>query len=148
MPSLFDPRERARLHQRLDALTPVARARWGRMTAPRVVCHLVDAVESAFDTETDTPGTGPLSRQPLKWLVLHLLPWPRARMDSPPRLLRRLPGDWATDRAALHAAIDALAARDPHAAWPPSDVFGELSREEWGALLRTHFDHHLKQFGA
>jgi hypothetical protein len=40
------------------------------------------------------------------------------------------------------------AARDPRASWPASDVFGTLSRAGWGALLRTHINHHLKQFGA
>jgi hypothetical protein len=26
-------------------------------------------------------------------------------------------------------------------------VFGPLTGADWGALLRTHIDHHLKQFG-
>lgn len=148
MPTIFDDRERRRIHRRIDALTPHAPRRWGRMTAHQMVCHLIDSVESAFDDEAEAPGTGPLSRQPLKWLVLNVLPWPRGTMQSPERLTRRHPADWAGDVAALHAALDRLAARAPGAPWPASEVFGTLSRHEWGALLRAHIHHHLRQFGA
>lgn len=148
MQSVFDDRERRRLHRRIDSLTPGAQQRWGRMTAHQMVCHLTDSVESAFDEEAEAPGTGPLSRQPFKWLVLNILPWPKGKMESPPRLTRRQPADWAADVRALHEALDRLALRDPRAEWPASDIFGALSRAEWGALLRTHINHHLKQFGA
>ena len=147
MRTLFDDRERAALHRRIDALVPDAPRRWGRMSAHQAVCHLTDAIESAFDADDEVPGTGLLARQPLKWLVLAVLPWPKGTMESPPRLLRRHPSTWDADVAALHDAIDRLAARDAGASWPASDVFGRLSRGEWGQLLRTHLDHHLRQFG-
>jgi hypothetical protein len=147
MPSLFDARRRAALHRRIDRLTPDAAPRWGRMAAPQMVCHLTDSVESAFDADTEPPGTGALARQPLKWLVLNVLPWPRGKMQSPARLTRRQPSGWHEDVAELHAMMDRLAARDAGASWPASEVFGALSRREWGALLHTHIDHHLKQFG-
>lgn len=148
MHSIFSERERRRIHRRIETLTPGAARLWGRMSPHQMVCHLIDSVESAFDDETEAAGTGPLSRQPLKWLVLNALPWPKGKMESPPRLTRRRPGVWDTDIGALHDALDRLAERDPGASWPPSDVFGTLSRKEWGRLLRTHMDHHLKQFGA
>lgn len=148
MRSIFSDNERRRLHRRIDRLVPGAPRRWGRMTAHQMVCHLTDSVESAFDEEPEAPGTGPLSRQPLKWLVLNVLPWPRGSMQSPERLTRRRPSAWPADVRALHDALERLAARDPRAEWPTSDVFGKLSRREWGVLLRTHIHHHLKQFGA
>lgn len=39
------------------------------------------------------------------------------------------------------------AARGPHAQWPATPTFGPISGRSWGALLRTHLDHHLRQFG-
>ena len=147
MASLFDDRARAALHRRIDRLTPESARRWGRMSVQQMVCHLTDSVESAYDADTEPPGTGALSRQPLKWLVLNVLPWPRGKMQSPERLTRRKPTTWAADVAALHAMMDRLATRDPAGPWPASEVFGTLSRREWGALLHTHINHHLKQFG-
>jgi hypothetical protein len=148
MPTVLDAAAREALLRRLATLTPETPPRWGRLTAPRMLCHLVDSVESAFDAPSEPPGTGPLSRQPLKWLVLHVLPWPRGRMVSPARLTQRQPTSWAQDVAALRHALERVATRGTDAPWPPSEVFGHLSRAEWGALLGTHIDHHLRQFGA
>ena len=79
--------------------------------------------------------------------MLNVLPWPKGKMQSPERLTRRKPTSWAADVAALHGMMDRLATRDPVGPWPASEVFGALSRREWGALLHTHINHHLKQFG-
>jgi hypothetical protein len=148
MRSLFDDTERRRLLRRLDTLSPDTPARWGRMTAHRMVCHLIDAVESSGAPSPAHPGTGPLARMPLKWLVIHVLPWPKGKLQSPPDLLVTTPGAWEADLTRLRTSIERVAARGPGGAWPASDVFGPLSGREWGALLRTHIDHHLRQFGA
>jgi hypothetical protein len=147
MRSIFDPREQQRLHARLATLAPDTTPRWGRMSAHRMVCHLTDALESSA-APSPAPGTGPLSRFPIRQLVIRVLPWPKGKLESPPDLLVTQPGDWDADLAALHASLDRVAARDPRGAWPASEVFGALSGREWGALLRTHLDHHLRQFGA
>jgi hypothetical protein len=147
MASLFDTSERVRIHNRIDLLRPDGSPRWGRMAVQQMVCHLIDSVESSWDADTEPPGTGALSRQPLKWLVLRVLPWPKGKMESPARLTRRQPAQWSADIAALHAIIDQLAQRGAGEQWPASEVFGSLSRDDWGALLHAHINHHLKQFG-
>lgn len=126
--------ERGGIHRRIDALRPDARARWGRLTAHRMVCRLTDSVESAFDEEAEAPGTGPLSRQPLQWLVLNALPrgrraylLRRSRSGSPggdrPRTSgRTLPGTpispmratrWMSAWAAALLTAAATACSDP-----------------------------------
>lgn len=147
MRNIFDESERSRLHRRIDALQPTSRARWGRMNAHQMICHLKDAAESGFGPSPAEPATGILSRFPIKQLVIYVLPWPKGKLQSPPELLATKPGDWSADLVALRTALDRAAGKGPDAAWPASDVFGRLSGEEWGALLRTHFDHHLRQFG-
>ncbi len=147
MRSIFNEKERAALHRRIDRLRPDSPARWGRMNAHQAICHLRDAVDSGLRHSPEAPGTGPLTRFPLKWLVIYVLPWPRGKLQSPPDLLVTQPGEWKADIAALHAALDRTAAKDPASAWPASDVFGHLSGRDWGALLRTHINHHLRQFG-
>jgi len=147
MRSIFDSDERARILRRLQTLRPNTRARWGRMTASQMVCHLIDAVESSAHPPTGPAGTGVLTHFPIKQLVIYWLPWPKARLQSPPELLVTTPTAWDADLARLTDAIARAAARSPHAPWPHSDVFGPLSGRQWGALLRTHIDHHLRQFG-
>jgi hypothetical protein len=147
MRSIFNAHERRRLHQRLDRLTPDTPARWGRMTAPRMVCHLIDAIESSDAPSPAVAATGLLTRVPFKQLVIYVLPWPKGKLQSPPELLVTQPSDWAADLARLRAALERVGARGPGGTWPASDVFGALSGRDWGALLRTHINHHLRQFG-
>lgn len=147
MRSIFSDSERRSLHHRLDQLHPDSPARWGGMNAHRMICHLRDAVESGFSTAPVEPGTGALARNPLKWLVLNVLPWPKGKLQSPPDLLVSQPAEWSSDMEALRAALERAVVRGPGAEWPASEVFGVLSGREWGVLLRTHIDHHLRQFG-
>ena len=42
--TIFNPRDRDELLQRLDRLEPGATARWGTMTAQRMLCHLSDSL--------------------------------------------------------------------------------------------------------
>lgn len=112
-----------------------------------MICHLVDAVESSGKPSPAERATGALARFPLKHLVIYILPWPKGKLQSPPDLLVSQPTKWDRDLEHLVAALDCVAAQDPAGFWPDSDVFGKLSGAQWGALLRTHIDHHLRQFG-
>jgi hypothetical protein len=147
MRTIFSSAERARLFSRIDQLTPDTPRRWGRMTVRQMVCHLTDAVESAFRPSPPERASGPLTWAPLKWLVINVLPWPKGKLESPPDLLLTQPTSWESDVRRLKHGLERVAARDPEAEWPSSDVFGELTGREWGSLLRTHLNHHLKQFG-
>ena len=147
MRSIFSDRERRALQRRIDALRPDTPRRWGRMNAHQMVCHLKDAVESGFGESPPGRASGPIAHFPLNWLVINVLPWPKGKLESPPELFVTTPGVWDEDVAALRSALERAAAKGPDAPWPASDVFGPLSGRSWGALLRTHIDHHLRQFG-
>jgi hypothetical protein len=147
MRTIFNPNERARLLRRVNTLRADTPARWGKMNSQQMICHLHDALASSFGPPPE-PGSGPLSRFPLKQLVIWLLPWPKGKLQSPPDLLRTRPQHWQSDIQAFTDLLHRVASRNDHGNWPASEVFGHLSRHEWGALLRTHIDHHLRQFGA
>lgn len=118
------------------------------MTAPAMICHLVDALDSAFAPSPPMGPASPLMWPPLKQLVIYVLPWPRGKLQSPPDLLQTTPTDWLSDTARFRTALERVASRDPRDAnWPSSEVFGRLSGRDWGALLRTHIHHHFTQFG-
>ncbi len=148
MQSIFHSTERARLIGRLGTLNAQTPARWGRMSAYQMVCHLYDAVESAEKPTPSEHASGLLTRFPVKQLVIYWLPWPKGKLQSPPDLLTTQPSTWARAVERPIASLNRIAARGPTGAWPASDVFGELSGKQWGALLRTHIDHHFRQFGA
>lgn len=147
MLTIYDSEERSSLLRRLHALTPESPARWGRMSASQMVCHLIAAFRASLKELPVGPATGPLSHFPLNWLVIHALPWPPGKAESPPEFLTVPVTTWPADVATLQSLIDRAAAQGPGASWPPSRVFGRISGATWGVLHRKHIDHHLRQFG-
>ena len=148
MGTLFDPHDRATILQRIDSLTPDRRPRWGRMSPAEMVCHVSCALRQGLgEFDTGTPR-GPLTMPPFNWLLIHVLPWPRGKAQSPPEFLGTAPGAWHDDVATLGQLVERFGARGAEARWPASLAFGRISGRSWGVLQHKHLDHHLRQFGA
>ena len=161
MPSLFDPKTRDAILDRIGRLAPDRKPLWGRFTAPEMVCHVSCALRQGLGELETAPPAGPLAHAPLNWLVIHVLPWPQGKGRSPPEFLSAItkapnqvaqPGDvrpttWQADVTRLRDLIRRFGDRGPAAEWPPSRVFGRISGRSWGVLEHKHLDHHLRQFG-
>jgi hypothetical protein len=144
--TIFDPRVRDSLVQRLHTLTPERPPRWGRMTAPQMVSHLFQACRMACGEVPVVPKASPLRYFPLNWLVVHWLPWPRSA-PTVPELLSRVPEHWDRDVDDLVTRIRKFSERNPEGDWPSHPAFGPLSGKSWGVLAYRHIDHHFEQFG-
>jgi len=144
--TLWNERDRQALDDRLARLTPDACGRWGSFDAPRMLCHVTDAVRSATGGVACTPKASPLRYPIIKSLVMFYLPWPKG-VPTAPELLTRKPEAWDTEVARFRAAVAALAARPKDGPWPVHAAFGQLSGDQWGRLLYRHTDHHFTQFG-
>jgi hypothetical protein len=147
MPSLFDPRTRDAILDRVGRLAPDRKPLWGRFTASEMVCHVSCALRQGLAELETAPPSGPLSHAPLNWLVIHVVPWPKGKGKSPPEFLATRPTTWQADISRLRDLIRRFADRGPAAPWPPSRVFGRISGRSWGVLEHKHLDHHLRQFG-
>lgn len=143
--TIYDRSSREALAQRLAALAHDCSPRWGRMTAPQMVAHLLEAFRMP-------QGELSIRRKPVpfrplvKWLALYVLPFPKGAPTAK-ELLARKPSIWDVDVATLRAAI--LASAEPAADVPVGDhpLFGTMTPRDWGVLLHKHTDHHLRQFG-
>ncbi len=143
--SIYDRSEREAIARRLDALPHDRQPRWGKMTAPQMVTHLLEAYRMRS-------GELALRRRPMplrplvKWLMLYVLPFPKGAPTAK-ELLSRKPSTWESDVAALKATI--MASEQPSASAPVGDhpIFGTMTVQDWGVLLHKHTDHHLRQFG-
>lgn len=144
--SLSNARARQALLDRLERLEPDATARWGRMTAPQMLAHLVDWMLMATGTLKTAPKPRVLRYPPLKQLAIYWLPFPR-NVPTAPELIGRAPLDWAMERAELRRHVQAFAHVDAKTKWPPHPVFGTMSTKAWSVLGYRHLDHHLRQFG-
>lgn len=145
--TIFDAATRAALLARIDRLDATAPARWGTFTAPRMVSHLISAVRMALGEETCKDRPSFLSYRVVRYLVIHVLPFPRGAPTAR-EMLSRAPESWSLDIAALKTLIDRAAANGPDGTWARHPAFGALSAHDWGVLIHKHVNHHLTQFGA
>ena len=147
MPSLFDPRVRSEVLDRISRLTPERKPDWGRFTAPEMVCHVSCDLRQALGELDAGPPSGPLTRFPLNLLAIHVIRWAKGKGKSPPEFLATRPQAWSADVDRLRDLIERFAKRGPDAVWPASRVFGRISGRSWGVMEHKHLDHHLRQFG-
>ena len=152
MKTLADARSRVEIAGRLRTVTPDSSRRWGRMSAPQMVCHLCDAYRMATGKRAVSVVTGAFPRTLVKWIALYF------PMRWPPGIptLREIdqfcegtkPNDFAQDVAELETLLEIIATRKSDFEWPPHPLFGRMSRTDWQRWAYLHADHHLRQFGA
>lgn len=143
--SIYDRSQRESLAERLATLPHDRRPRWGRMSAPDMVTHLLEAFRMPGGDLTIKRRAVPM-RPLVKWLMLHVLPFPKGAPTAK-ELLSRKPTTWDADLAALRTLILASERPAANAAVGDHPIFGAMSHEDWGLLLHKHTDHHLRQFG-
>jgi Protein of unknown function (DUF1569) len=141
--------------RRLRKLRPDTPRRWGRMTAPQMVCHLTDAFRNTLgERATGRPARPPtlVGRTFVKWMALYApVHWPRGirtRPEADQELGGTPPsGDFAADMTALEAATARFLAAAEQGLGKEHFIFGPLTAAEWTRWAIRHMDHHLRQFG-
>jgi hypothetical protein len=141
----------ADLLRRLQTVRPDSAARWGRMSAHQMICHLGDAMLVATGQKSASPASGPLQRTVVKWIALYLpVRWPPGIPTRPE--IDQLAGgtkpqDFVRNVQEVETRLRQFAeAQQP--ACPPHPIFGSMSRTAWLRWAYLHTDHHLRQFGA
>jgi hypothetical protein len=145
--TIFNPGDRAALVARINRLTPDAKARFGKLTAPRMICHLADSVRVGTGELPARMKNGPLANPVARWLMAYVVPFPKGKAETAPEMLTTTPADWQADLSALREQLQAAAQRGQHGAWAPHPAFGKMSGKLYGVFIHKHFDHHLRQFG-
>ena len=149
MRTIFEPALEQETISRIKRLTANRPGRWGTLTAPRMVCHLIDACMVPLHERKVTVRQGFLTNRFARHAIIFWAPWPKGKMPTIPEYyLVTQPDNFNSDVARLcdyvHKTADA--GRNGFA-FQPHPAFGDLSREQWGGLLYRHANHHLTQFG-
>jgi len=145
--TIFDSARRDELLERLNRLTPDAKPRWGKMTAPRMICHLSDSLRVASGEIPAEFKHGPMANPMLRWLMAHVVPFPKGKAETAPEMLLTQPADWRSDLSTAREQLRAAAERGPGGEWARHPAFGDVSGTLYGVFIYKHFDHHLRQFG-
>jgi hypothetical protein len=148
MSTLADPKIQSACCDRLGRIAPGARARWGRMTAHQMICHLNDSFKLAMGEKSASPTNRLYHRTLMKWAALHTpIQWPQGVPTRPEMEQGRggtPPADWEQDRMELRGLMVRFPALTRFGTHP---MFGAMSRNEWMIWGYRHVDHHLRQFG-
>lgn len=143
--TVFDGEARAELIGRIRRLGPDSTRRWGQMSCGQMVAHLADALRMTFGELEIMPRGGPLRFAPIRYLLIHKLPFPRGAPTAPELISRD-----GTDLSAEVEALITLLTRFGDAnvkLGAEHPAFGPLTRNDWGVLVYRHTSHHLNQFG-
>lgn len=115
---LTDATDRVDLLERLQRVRPETPRRWGRMTAPQMICHLTGAFRGVMGERLSSspPPVIPRWRQRIiKFFALQLpISWPRGmktrpdidqeRGGTPPRTFRAMSPSWCVRSSDLRRA--------------------------------------------
>jgi len=145
--TLFESGARAELLRRMESITPDRRPQWGKMNAGQMLAHVNASLAMAAGDLPTQPKKTPLANPLLRWLVIHVLPWPKGTPTAP-ELLATPPGEWAADLVEFRRLLERAGTRSPEGEWPRHPAFGQMKGKQWGTLGYKHLDHHLHQFGA
>ncbi len=146
--TIFDTAARAEMHARIQKLTPQSTARWGKMRVDQAVPHMGDQIRMALGDIPVERARGPLRFALTRYLLIHVLPWPKGRAEAPREGFTTSPQAFEADVRALRELVDRIGESAGQRAWPLNPVFGALNGKDWGVLTYRHLDHHLQQFGA
>jgi hypothetical protein len=151
--SLARPGDKADVLRRLRGLKADSARRWGRMSAPQMVCHLSDSFRCVIGLRPVSDASTLPGRTVVKWIALYLpLPWPGGRIRTRPEIDALIggtkPADFAADVADLEGLVELVTSRPRRFEWCSHPIFGRMTERDWMRWGYLHMDHHLRQFGA
>ena len=148
MKSLGSVEVLSEIRTRLRSVRVDDHARWGKMTAKKMVRHLGCSYEVALGEREVAPvKAGPPVL--VKWAALRLpMRWPK-NLPTTTELKRAVAENLdCTFDSLVDAAVakmHAVAAGSRYA--PTHPMFGPMTPEDWMRWGYLHADHHLRQFG-
>ncbi len=134
--------------RRINTLTPVSKAEWGRMNVAQMLAHCQRPLKLALAKKMPKRNIlGYLVGGFLKKRILGDVGFTR-NMPTAPELVVNDDRSFDVEREQLLSLVKRFA-EGGLAAFPtaPHPLFGGMTPHEWDLLYAKHLDHHLRQFG-
>ena len=145
--TIWDSSLRSTFVNRVEALKADTKPQWGRFSASAMLAHLNDSYRMAMGELKVKPRRGPLKYTPIKQLIIYVLPFPKGAPTAPELLARGDSAQLEDERRAFARLFEQLGSLEPGSSLHPHPAFGALSRDQYGALMAKHTQHHFRQFG-
>ena len=147
MKSIFEPAVEKGLLERITLLKPDSSPSFGKMNVNQMVVHCTGGIQMLIGELQVAPKAGPFRIPQLRYLIIHVLPWPHGAPTAPELIPPVNPGDFASNVSKLESAVGRICSRDPNGPFDPHPAFGQIQGKNLGVLVARHLDHHLHQFG-
>ena len=147
MTTAWDATLRRSFVERIMTLTPDTKPRWGKMNASAMMAHVNDSLRMALGDLPVKSKNLPLRYKPIRKLFIYYLPMPKGAPTAPELIARCQNAVLEDEKKAFAELISRCATIEPGTMLGEHPAFGDLSYDEYGALIAKHTDHHLRQFG-
>ena len=149
MKTLLNECDREEILRRVGTVRAESAGRWGKMSAPQMICHLTDSLRVALGEKYASADVTLIKRTLMKWTALWApIPWPhgiKTRPEVDPQASGTQPAQFEADVQELKRFFARFCAASE---FPPHSMMGPMSRSERMRWCYLHMDHHLRQFGA
>ncbi|MBU2493204.1 MAG: DUF1569 domain-containing protein [Bacteroidetes bacterium] len=136
---------------RLKWLDEKDKPRWGKMNVNEMVCHVSDQVRLALELKSAEYAGNKIQEKFLKHLVLLGVPAPKGKVETVKELKQgnggTKPIEFYSNKDELITLIKKFSVAFNERETVQHPMFGYLNKKEWGRIIYTHLNHHLKQFG-
>lgn len=151
MKRLSNANDKLEILTRLSHLKEDNQARWGKMNANQMLCHLSDAFKSVMGERMFEAKHRLVQQTLMKWLALYVpVPWPKGQIKTMPEIDQEIAGTKPTyflkDKEELVRLIERFSAQDKDFVLRAHSLMGTLTEQEWQRWAYLHIDHHLRQF--
>ena len=148
MESLWNKNYQAVLLSRIEQLSENSPRKWGKMDVAQMLEHINIAYKNAIDEikVAKHPMSILTSLKPIRKLLIFGMPFQK-NLPTAKEYIIKTPQNFKENKAAFIKTFEQITQKETANTFSSHPIFGELSYNEWGALLSKHLDHHLKQFG-
>ncbi len=150
MKNIFNGQDNSEIIERLEKLSPDAKALWGKMNVAQMLAHCHIATQMTTGEINPRRATFPVNiiGRLLKPRMLGPAPLPKNTPTIPEAMIKET-RNFQTEKLNFTAALKRMAAEGEKCAKAQFHPFmGKMTPNEWGRINYKHADHHLKQFGA
>lgn len=152
MRSLINSRCKNEIVSRIGQVRPDSPRKWGKMTAPQMICHLNDSFLSVMGEREVSAASDIRAPRLMKWIALNMpMHWPQGvptRPEIDQQMSGTAPAEFAADVETLLGLVERFTRRPRDFQFQPHPMFREMTEREWMRWGYLHTDHHLRQFGA
>jgi hypothetical protein len=148
--SLEDPQCKHEILERIGKLRSDSPRRWGKMTAPQMVCHLNDAFLGVMGRKPISVAPNMRARKLVKWIAIYApVRWPKGvptRPEFDAQIGGTPPSEFELDKQKLLGLVEEFTRQPRGFEFRPHPIFLEMTEREWMRWGYLHTDHHLRQF--